>query len=53
MAFYTREEAKVKIETILKEQHPLKTGQTLPIRSGTKFNVYSIPVEYLAPQCFK
>ncbi len=49
MAFYTREEAKVKIETILKEQHPLKTGQTLPIRSGTKFNVYSIPVEYLAP----
>lgn len=49
MAFMTREEAKQKIEAILNSQPPIKTGQTLPIRSGTTFNVYSIPVEYLAP----
>ena len=49
MAFYTREEAKTKIEAILREQKPIKTGQTLPIRSGTTFDVYLIPVEYLAP----
>ena len=49
MAFYTREEARTKIEAILREQTPIKTGQTLPIRSGTTFNVYLIPVEYLAP----
>lgn len=49
MAFITREEAKQKIEAILNSQPPIKTGQTLPIRSGTTFNVYLIPVEYLAP----
>lgn len=49
MGFITREEAKQKIEAILKSQPPIKTGQTLPIRSGTTFNVYLIPVEYLAP----
>ena len=49
MAFITREEAKQKIEAILNSQPPIKTGQTLPIRNGTTFNVYLIPVEYLAP----
>lgn len=49
MAFITRAEAKQKIEAILREQQPVKTGQTLPIRSGMTFNVYLIPVEYLAP----
>lgn len=49
MAFITREEAKQKIEAILNSQPPIKTGQTLPIRTGTTFNVYLIPVEYLAP----
>lgn len=49
MSFITREEAKQKIEAILKKQQPVKTGQTLPIRNGTTFNVYLIPVEYLAP----
>ena len=49
MAFYTREEARTKIEAILREQTPIKTGQTLPIRGNTRFNVYLIPVEYLAP----
>ena len=49
MGFITREEAKQKIEAILNSQPPIKTGQTLPIRSGTTFNVYLIPVEYLAP----
>lgn len=49
MAFYTRVQAKEKIETILREQTPIKTGQTLPIRNGTTFNVYNIPVECLAP----
>lgn len=49
MAFITREEAKQKIAGILNSQPPIKTGQTLPIRSGTTFNVYLIPVEYLAP----
>lgn len=49
MAFISRAEAKQKIEAILREQQPVKTGQTLPIRSGMTFNVYLIPVEYLAP----
>ena len=49
MAFITREEAKQKIKAILDNQKPVKTGQTLPIRSGTTFNVYSIPIDYLAP----
>lgn len=49
MAFLTREEAKAKIEIILKNDKPIKTGQTLPIRSGKTFNVYAIPVDYLAP----
>lgn len=49
MAFITREEAKSRIEAILREQQPVKTGQTLPIRSGTTFNVYLIPIDYLAP----
>lgn len=49
MAFITREEAKQKIKAILDNQQPVKTGQTLPIRSGTTFNVYSIPIDYLAP----
>lgn len=49
MAFITREEAKQKIKAILDNQKPVKTGQTLPIRSGTTFSVYLIPIEYLAP----
>lgn len=49
MAFITREEARGKIKKIISEQTPIKTGQTLPIRSGTTFNVYLIPIEYLAP----
>lgn len=49
MAFITREEAREKIKKIISEQTPIKTGQTLPIRSGTTFNVYLIPIEYLAP----
>ena len=49
MAFIIRAEANQKIEAILREQQPVKTGQTLPIRSGMTFNVYLIPVEYLAP----
>lgn len=49
MAFITREEAKQKIKAILENQTPVKTGQTLPIRSGTTFSVYLIPIEYLAP----
>ncbi len=50
MAFITREEAKQKIQNILNNPNSIvKTGQTLPIRSGTTFNVYSIPIEYLAP----
>ena len=47
--FISRAEAKEKIGSILRNQKPVKTGQTLPIRSGTTFDVYLIPVEYLAP----
>lgn len=49
MAFYTREQAKEQIETILKEKDPIKTGVTLPIRPGETFKVYRIPIDYLAP----
>lgn len=49
MAFITREEAKIKIQNIVNNQTPVKTGITLPIRSGTTFNVYLIPLDYLAP----
>ena len=47
--FYTREEAKEKIKKIIDSNQPIKTGQTLPIRKGSTFNVYRIPLEYLAP----
>ena len=49
MSFFSREEAKQKIQQIINSGNPIKTGQTLPIRNGTTFNVYLIPVEYLAP----
>ena len=49
MAFISREEAKEKINNIISTQTPIKTGQTLPIRSGTTFDVYLIPIDYLAP----
>ncbi len=49
MAFITREEAKKKIKSIIDSRNPVKTGATLPIRSGETFYVYLIPVEYLVP----
>ena len=49
MPFITREEAKERISRIISEQQPVKTGQTIPIRSGTTFNVYLIPLDYLVP----
>ena len=49
MAFLSREEAKERIGRIIANQAPVKTGQTLPIRIGTTFNVYLIPIDYLAP----
>jgi hypothetical protein len=49
MAFITREEAKIKIQNIVDNQQPVKTGITLPIRIGSTFDVYLIPLDYLAP----
>lgn len=45
----TRTEAKSKILEIIKNQKPIKTGLTLPIRKGVTFNVYRIPLDLLVP----
>lgn len=45
----TRDEAKKKIEQIVLNGKPIKTGATLPIKKGEQFNVYKIPIEYLVP----
>ena len=45
----SREVAKEKIQQIITTQPPIKTGATLPIRKGQKFNVYRIPLELLVP----
>jgi len=45
----SREEAKIRIEEHLENQEPIRTGQKLPIRLGQTFNVYKIPLKYLAP----
>ena len=45
----SRTEAKKKIKEIIEGQAPIKTGLTLPIRKGTLFNVYRIPLIYLVP----
>lgn len=46
----SREEAKRKIAEITSnKRNAIKTGQTLPIRKGDTFEVYRIPIDYLAP----
>lgn len=45
----TRGEAKAKIQEIVDKQTPIKTGITLPIRKGDKFDVYRIPLDLLVP----
>lgn len=49
MSYYTREVAKEYIEKVLKEQKPIKTGTTLPIRPQQKFDTYQFNIEYLVP----
>ena len=49
MKFYTREQAAKKIKEIKENSEPIKTGQTLPIRKGEKFDTYKIDLEYLVP----
>lgn len=45
----SREEAKGLISDIVRNQAPIKTGQTLPIRKGETFDVFRIPIDYLVP----
>lgn len=45
----TRAEARAKIQDIITNHAPIKTGLTLPIRKGMTFNVYKIPLAYLVP----
>lgn len=45
----TREQAKKEIAEIVSKNKPIKTGITLPVRSGEKFNVYRIPIDLLVP----
>ena len=45
----TRAEAKTKIANIISTREPIKTGQTLPVRKGEKFEVYRIPLDLLVP----
>ena len=49
MSFISRAEAKKRIENIISSQKPVKTGLTLPIRSGQTFDVYLIDIDYLVP----
>lgn len=44
-----REVARKKIEGIISNETPIKTGKTLPIRKGETFNVYKIPIDLLVP----
>lgn len=46
----TRDEARKKIEEITgNRKNAIKTGQTLPIRTGETFDVFRIPISYLIP----
>lgn len=45
----SRAEAKIKIKEITDKREPIKTGHTLPIRKGTTFDVYKIPLDLLLP----
>lgn len=45
----TRAEAKEKIKQYIANNKPVKTGEKLPIRLGETFDVYRIPIDYLAP----
>ncbi|MEF9961709.1 MAG: hypothetical protein RR755_03610 [Erysipelotrichaceae bacterium] len=47
--FISREEAKEKIKAWIMQNEPVKTGATLSIRKGKKFNVYEIPIDYIIP----
>lgn len=45
----TRLEAKKKIAEITVSKNAIKTGLTLPIRKGEKFEAFRIPIDYLVP----
>ncbi|MEG1647739.1 MAG: hypothetical protein RR325_03130 [Bacilli bacterium] len=47
--FISRKEAKEKISAWIMQNEPVKTGATLSIRKGKKFNVYEIPIDYIIP----
>ena len=52
MNLISREEAKSKIEQIIKYNDPIKTGIVLPIKKRKSFDVYAIPLEYLVPNIY-
>lgn len=45
----TRAQAKEKIAAIVAMDKPIKTGQTLPVRTHETFKVYRIPLDLLVP----
>lgn len=44
-----RTEARESIANLVSNIEPVRTGETLSIKPGEKFNVYNIPVDYLVP----